>query len=239
MIHSCAFRSRTGLRDGARGGVIGCEWRRGGRASGRRPIDNAGTCGQVVGVTRGHPISTRHRTGDARQVACPPGNLRAHPSIMTSSAHFDAPPSEPPEARHRALHEALRAFPASLFQFDPRMREGWYADRYFVRTTNTVAFDQRDPVVRMQVFAKQHGIIAGVYEVIRMLQTQLARHPYSGARVRHRRPDDRDAHRRRSAGAARDGAPDHRVPTSPLRTWRPTTSAYSRGDRSWRPTCDG
>ena len=99
---------------------------------------------------------------------------------MTSSAHFDAPPSEPPEARHRALHEALRAFPASLFQFDPRMREGWYADRYFVRTTNTVAFDQRDPVVRMQVFAKQHGIIAGVYEVIRMLQTQLARHPYSG-----------------------------------------------------------
>jgi nicotinate phosphoribosyltransferase len=60
------------------------------------------------------------------------------------------------------------------------MREGWYADRYFVRTTNTVAFDQRDPVVRMQVFAKQHGIIAGVYEVIRMLQTQLARHPYSG-----------------------------------------------------------
>ncbi len=59
------------------------------------------------------------------------------------------------------------------------MRAGWYTDRYFVHTANTVAFDGRDPVVRMQVFAKQHGIIAGVYEVIRMLQTQLARHAYS------------------------------------------------------------
>ncbi len=99
---------------------------------------------------------------------------------MTSPTHFDAPPSDSPDARHRALHEALRAFPATLFQFDPRMKDGWYTDRYFKRTANTVAFDQRDPVVQMQVFAKQHGIIAGVYEVIRMLQTQLSRHPYGG-----------------------------------------------------------
>lgn len=99
---------------------------------------------------------------------------------MTSTVPFAAPPTDSGEARHRALHEGLRAFPASLFQFDPRMREGWYADRYFVRTANTVAFDGRDPVVQVQVFAKQHGIIAGVYEVIRMLQTQLARHPYTG-----------------------------------------------------------
>ncbi len=99
---------------------------------------------------------------------------------MTSTAPFAAPPTDSREARYRALHDGLRAFPAALFQFDPRMREGWYADRYFVRTANTVAFDGRDPVVQMQVFAKQHGIIAGVYEVIRMLQTQLARHPVSG-----------------------------------------------------------
>ncbi len=99
---------------------------------------------------------------------------------MTSPTHLDAPPSDSPDARHRALHEALRVFPATLFQFDPRMKDGWYTDRYFKRTANTVAFDQRDPIVQMQVFAKQHGIIAGVYEVIRMLQTQLARHPYGG-----------------------------------------------------------
>lgn len=99
---------------------------------------------------------------------------------MTLTAPFAAPPADSPEARHRALHEGLRVFPASIFQFDARMAEGWYTDRYFVRTANTIAFDERDPVVQMQVFAKQHGIVAGVYEVIRMLETQLARHPYTG-----------------------------------------------------------
>ena len=99
-------------------------------------------------------------------------------TLPTTSHPSDAPAAE----RHRALHEALRAFPAALFQFDPRMRTGWYADRYFVRTANTVAFDGRDPVVRMQVFAKKRGIVAGVFEVIRMLQTQLAPHPGSGRR---------------------------------------------------------
>lgn len=101
---------------------------------------------------------------------------------MTPRAPFDPPPGGEPADRHAALHARLRAFPASLFQFDARMREGWYADRYFVRTANTVAFDGRDPVVRMQVFAKQHGIVAGVYEVLRMLQTQLAPHPATGRR---------------------------------------------------------
>jgi len=98
---------------------------------------------------------------------------------VTSTAPVPAPPADPPAARRRALHEALLAFPAGLFQFDPRMAEGWYTDRYFTRTANTLAFDGRDPVVQVQVFAKQPGIIAGVYEVIRMLQTQLARHPYT------------------------------------------------------------
>lgn len=98
-------------------------------------------------------------------------------STAPSSTPAAAPGTESREARHRALHEALRSFPPSLFQFDPRMRDGWYSDRYFVRTARTIAFDGRDPVVQMQVFAKQSGIIAGVYEVIRMLQTQLAAHP--------------------------------------------------------------
>lgn len=98
----------------------------------------------------------------------------------TSSPPTDTTPSA--AERQRTLHETLQAFPASLFQFDPRMRTGWYADRYFVRTANTVAFDERDPTVRMQVFAKKRGIIAGVYEVVRMLQTQLAAHPRSGRR---------------------------------------------------------
>src|SRR6185436_7064317 len=77
----------------------------------------------------------------------------------------------------QALHARLKGFPAALFQFDPRMRDGWYADRYFVRTSRTIAHDGRDPVVCMQVFAKQHGVLAGAYEAIRMLETQLAPHP--------------------------------------------------------------
>jgi nicotinate phosphoribosyltransferase len=60
------------------------------------------------------------------------------------------------------------------------MGEGWYADRYFVRTAGTLALAGRDPVVSMQIFAKQYGVIAGVYETIRMLETQLARHPETG-----------------------------------------------------------
>ena len=64
--------------------------------------------------------------------------------------------------------------PAALFQFDPRMRDGWYADRYFLRTAAALAHDGRDPVVRMQLFAKQTGVVAGVFETVRLLQTQLA-----------------------------------------------------------------
>src|SRR5512147_2650188 len=88
------------------------------------------------------------------------------PRSRASSSEADAP-------RVRAFHEALAAFPAALFQFDPRMRDGWYTDRYFVRTARTIAYTGRDPIVCMQVFAKQHGVLAGIYESIRMLQTQL------------------------------------------------------------------
>lgn len=93
-----------------------------------------------------------------------------------------APTPETADARQRALHAALVAFPPALFQFDPRMRDGWYADRYFVRTARTIAHSGRDPVVCMQVFAKQQGVLAGAYEAIRMLQTQLAPHPVTGRR---------------------------------------------------------
>jgi nicotinate phosphoribosyltransferase len=97
------------------------------------------------------------------------------------------PPSTATTPRHEAtrtdaLHEALAAFPASLFQFDPRMAEGWYTDRYFIRTARTLAHAGHDPVVTMQLFSKQHGVVAGIYEAIRMLETQLAAHPGSGRR---------------------------------------------------------
>ena len=81
---------------------------------------------------------------------------------------------EDPAQRGEALHEGLRGYPCEIFQFDPRIRTGWLSDRYFVRTANTLRHAGRDPVVTMQVFAKRRGVLAGVYEAIRLLQTQLA-----------------------------------------------------------------
>lgn len=75
--------------------------------------------------------------------------------------------------RDAALHEGLARFPASVFQFDPRMGSGWLSDRYFVRTSATLRHAGLDPNVTLQVFAKKGGVLAGVYEGIRLLQTQL------------------------------------------------------------------
>lgn len=87
------------------------------------------------------------------------------------------------DVRTRALHEALATrFPAALFHFDPRMADGYYADRYFVLTAGTIAHAGLDPVVTMQLFAKRAGVLAGVYEVVRLLETQLAANPRTGRR---------------------------------------------------------
>jgi len=78
------------------------------------------------------------------------------------------------EARRRRYHEELARFPAELFQFDPRIRDGWLSDRYFVRAERTLRHSGLDPVVTLQFFSKKEGIAAGLFEAVRMLQTQLA-----------------------------------------------------------------
>jgi nicotinate phosphoribosyltransferase len=78
------------------------------------------------------------------------------------------------QERESFLYADLARFPAELFQFDPRLASGWLSDRYFVRTANTLRHAGRDPRVTMQVFAKETGTAAGIWEVLRMLQTQLA-----------------------------------------------------------------
>lgn len=84
---------------------------------------------------------------------------------------------EPPSdlaARADHLHERLARFPAELFQFDARIRTGWLSDRYFIRTAATLRHSGHDPVVTMQIFTKQQGVLAGIYEAVRLFQTQLA-----------------------------------------------------------------
>ncbi|HEX8905906.1 MAG TPA: hypothetical protein VF771_13740, partial [Longimicrobiaceae bacterium] len=87
---------------------------------------------------------------------------------------IDQPPAGDAADREAHLHEGLARFPAELFQFDPRIRTGWLSDRYFVRTASTLRHAGCDPVVTMQIFAKQAGVLAGVYEAVRLFQTQLA-----------------------------------------------------------------
>jgi nicotinate phosphoribosyltransferase len=86
---------------------------------------------------------------------------------------MDATPAVSHE-RDEALHRGLLRYPAELFQFDARICGGWLSDRYFVRTASTLLHAGRDPEVTMQVFAKRRGVLAGVYEAVRLLQTQLA-----------------------------------------------------------------
>ena len=77
--------------------------------------------------------------------------------------------------REEFLYRDLARFPAEIFQFDPRMATGWLSDRYFVRAALTLEHADLDPVVTLQVFAKKAGTVVGIWEALRMLQTQLAR----------------------------------------------------------------
>jgi nicotinate phosphoribosyltransferase len=76
--------------------------------------------------------------------------------------------------RHLLLHRDLTRFPAELFQFDPRIRDGWLSDRYFLRAAATLRYAGRNPSVTLQVFPRRGGMVAGLYECVRMLQTQIA-----------------------------------------------------------------
>ena len=99
---------------------------------------------------------------------------------MTTSA--TAPAEQATDDRAAALRAALERYPASVFQFDPRIAGGWLSDRYFVRTAATLALADRDPEVTLQLFAKHHGVVAGLYEGVRLIQTELAP-GYEGAAV--------------------------------------------------------
>ena len=98
--------------------------------------------------------------------------------IIASGVAADRSPPD----RAAALRDALERFPASVFHFDPRIRTGWLSDRYFLRTAATLERAGRDPEVTLQLFAKHRGIVAGLYEGVRLLQTQLAP-GYEGAAV--------------------------------------------------------
>ena len=53
------------------------------------------------------------------------------------------------------------------------MREGYYSDKYFVRTRDVLLATGRNPQVTMQVFQKQRAWLGGVDEAIAILKTCL------------------------------------------------------------------
>lgn len=98
------------------------------------------------------------------------------PDFDAAAGTRSAIPGGPLDESDRDLlfHREMTRFPAELFQFDGRIRDGWLSDRYFVRAARTLEHAGRDPVVTLQLFGKRHGVLAGTYECVRMLQTQLA-----------------------------------------------------------------
>ena len=64
--------------------------------------------------------------------------------------------------------------PPERFQLPvERMRDGYYSDKYFVRTRDVLVREGRHPVVVMQVFQKQTAWLGGVDEAIAILRTCL------------------------------------------------------------------
>src|SRR5213596_1915225 len=50
-----------------------------------------------------------------------------------------------------------------------KMREGYYSDKYFVRTRELLLKDDHRPCVTMQVFRKAHALLRGIDETIAIL----------------------------------------------------------------------
>jgi nicotinate phosphoribosyltransferase len=90
------------------------------------------------------------------------------------------------------LRPATRV-PPERFQLPvERMREGYYSDKYFVRTRDVLAGAGRHPHVVMQVFQKQDARLGGVDEAIAVLKLCLTDgYAWSDLDVRALRDGDR------------------------------------------------
>src|SRR5215213_10650839 len=81
-----------------------------------------------------------------------------------------APPPLPPP-----LRPATRVPPEQFRLPVERIREGYYSDKYFVRTRDVLAGTGRNPHVTVQVFQKQKAWLGGVDEAIAILKLCLTR----------------------------------------------------------------
>lgn len=61
----------------------------------------------------------------------------------------------------------------AVLRVDPRIADGYYTDEYFNRTRSVLQAAGRHPVVRWQVFQKQHATLCGVDEAIGIMKVAL------------------------------------------------------------------
>jgi nicotinate phosphoribosyltransferase len=80
---------------------------------------------------------------------------------------MDRPPLPPP------LRPATRVPPEQFRLPVERIREGYYSDKYFVRTRDVLAGSGRNPDVTVQVFQKQAAWLGGIDEAIAVLKLCL------------------------------------------------------------------
>ena len=71
------------------------------------------------------------------------------------------------------LRQTPRLDPATFQLPVERMREGYYSDKYFVRTREVLVASGRDPRVTVQLFQKQPACLGGVDEALAILKTCL------------------------------------------------------------------
>lgn len=64
-----------------------------------------------------------------------------------------------------------RRLPSKIFDIPvKKIKNGWYSDKYFVRTRNVLKRDNNHNRVLMQIFARKSGIVCGLDEAIAILK---------------------------------------------------------------------
>src|SRR5207237_10245506 len=92
----------------------------------------------------------------------------------SSRATRSSPPSPGRPCAERANIQRMSRKPRldpSIFHLPvEKMREGYYSDKYFVRTRELLLKDKHRPCVTMQVFGKAHAFLGGIDEAIAILK---------------------------------------------------------------------
>ncbi len=109
---------------------------------------------------------------------------------MTSAQAHGADPITAPAPLQRESR-----LPPETFQLPvEKMQDGYYSDKYFVRTREVLLADGRNPSVTMQVFQKKDAWVAGTDEAIAILKLCLTDgYDWSDLEVRSLRDGDRAA----------------------------------------------